>query len=62
MFSCNKQNDFIEDVYVNETIPITMPEYSNVYNTPLGYQYIDGGLGGIIIVDGEVYETEGGDE
>ncbi len=51
ILGCTIEDNF-PDIYVNETIPITMPEYSNVYNTPLGYQYIDGGLGGIIIVHG----------
>jgi len=37
---------------VNITIPITMPEYNNVYNNIWGYEYLNGGVGGIIIVQG----------
>ena len=49
--SCTKDADFPQ-TYVNENIPITMAEYSNVYHNLWGYEYINGGLGGIIIVQG----------
>ena len=55
--SCSDENYF-PNTYVNETIPITMPQYSNVYNNPWGYEYLNGGLGGIIIVNDGF--TEGG--
>ena len=48
MFSCNDQNDFIQDVYVNETIPLNLPEYSEVL-TPGNSIFVDGGVEGIII-------------
>ena len=51
ILSCTKENPF-PNTYVNESIPITMAEYSNVYNNIWGYEYIHGGLGGIIIVQG----------
>ena len=47
-FSCEKQNQF-PSVYVNVTIPVTMPEFNNL-TIPYGYEYINGGLGGIIVV------------
>ena len=49
--SCSVENNFPE-IYVNESIPITMAQYSNVYNNIWGYEYVSGGLGGIIIVQG----------
>lgn len=55
--SCSDE-DYFPNIYVNETIPITMPQYSNVYNNPWGYEYLNGGLGGIIIVNDGF--TEGG--
>ena len=51
ILSCTKENPF-PNTYVNESIPITMAEYSNVYNNIWGYEYIHGGLGVIIIVQG----------
>ena len=48
MISCTNEDDF-PNTYVNETIPITMPEYTNVYNNIWGYEYLNGGFGGIII-------------
>tara|TARA_B100000902_G_scaffold369885_1_gene394493 strand:+ start:293 stop:745 length:453 start_codon:yes stop_codon:yes gene_type:complete len=47
-FSCEKQNRF-PNVYVNISIPVTMPEFSNL-TIPYGYEYINGGLGGIIVL------------
>ena len=40
------------NVNVNESVPITMPQYNNVYGNLWGYEFINGGLGGIIIVQG----------
>ena len=51
IIGCTDEDTF-PNVYVNETIPITMPQYNNVYNNIWGYEYISGGLGGIIIVQG----------
>ncbi|MAZ56102.1 MAG: hypothetical protein CMP54_03830 [Flavobacteriales bacterium] len=50
IMSCNDEDNF-PNTYVNEVIPITMPEYNNVYNNPWGYEYLNAGLGGIIIVN-----------
>lgn len=49
--SCTVEDNF-PNTYVNETIPITMPEYNHVYGNLWAYEYINGGLGGIIIVQG----------
>jgi len=49
IMGCTDEDTF-PNIYVNETIPITMPQYNNVYNNIWGYEYISGGLGGIIIV------------
>ena len=51
IIGCVKEDHF-PNIEVNETIPITMPEYNNIYNNIWGYEYISGGLGGIIIVQG----------
>jgi len=45
-----KNTDNFPDTNVNISIPITMPLYSNVYNGIWNYDYINGGIGGIIIV------------
>ena len=45
--SCENQNDFIQDVYVNETIPLNLPEYRDL--TPGNSIFVDGGVEGIII-------------
>ena len=49
--SCGNDYNF-PNRNVNLTIPVTMPQYNNVYNNLWGYEYLDGGLGGIIIVQG----------
>jgi len=49
LLSCEKSDNFPEK-NINISVPITMPMYNNVYNTTWGYDYIDGGVGGIIIV------------
>ena len=51
IISCTVEDNF-PNIYVNETIPITMPQYNNIYGNLWGYEYINGGLGGIIIVQG----------
>ena len=51
IFSCNKQNDFIQDVYVNETIPLNLPEYSEIL-IPGNSIFVKGGVEGIIIYHG----------
>tara|TARA_A100001015_G_C14940012_1_gene692126 strand:- start:293 stop:757 length:465 start_codon:yes stop_codon:yes gene_type:complete len=51
LLGCSNNDDF-PNVYVNQSIPITMAEYNNVYNNIWGYEYINGGVGGIIIVQG----------
>ena len=49
--SCNKQEDYIQDVYVNEFIDLTLPEYDELKTTG-NSMFIDGGLEGIIIYHG----------
>jgi hypothetical protein len=49
--SCNSKNDFIQNVYVNETIPLNLPEYSEVL-TPGNSIFVEGGVEGIIIYHG----------
>ena len=51
IFSIGCNNDYtFPNTQVNIAIPITMPQYNNVYNNIWGYEYLNGGLGGIIIV------------
>ena len=49
LFGCETDNQFPNNVYVNIGIPINMPEYNNL-TIPLGYEFINGGIGGIIIM------------
>ena len=51
LVSCDKNSQF-PSVDVNISIPITMPQYSNIYNNLWGYEYINGGVGGIILMQG----------
>ena len=51
IIGCSDDNSF-PYVYVNQSIPITMSEYNNIYNNIWGYEYVNGGLGGLIIVQG----------
>ena len=51
IIGCGSDYNFPE-TNVNIILPITMPEYNNVYNNLWGYEYLNGGLGGIIIVKG----------
>ena len=46
--SCNTKDDFIQDVYVNEIIDLSLPSYSEIFN-PGNSIFIDGGVEGIII-------------
>ena len=46
-------NDYnFPNVDVNITIPITMPQYNNIYGNLWGYEYLNGGVGGVIVVQG----------
>ena len=51
IFSCNSKDDFIQNVYVNETIPLNLPEYSEIL-TPGNSIFVEGGVEGIIIYHG----------
>ncbi|MAX06136.1 MAG: hypothetical protein CMD19_06875 [Flavobacteriales bacterium] len=51
IFSCNNKDDYIQDVYVNEIIPLSLPEYSNVL-IPGNSIFVTGGVEGIIIYHG----------
>ena len=46
--SCENQNDFIQEVYVNETVPLNLPEHSEIL-IPGNSIFVDGGVEGIII-------------
>ena len=46
--SCNKQEDFIQDVYVSEFVDLSLPQYSEI-NTIGNAVFIEGGVEGIII-------------
>ena len=51
IISCSRENHF-PDIYVNESIFITGPEYVLFYQNLYAWRIIPGGLGGIIIVQG----------
>ena len=51
IFSCNNKDDYIQDVYVNEIIPLNLPEYSDIL-IPGNSIFIAGGVEGIIIYHG----------
>ena len=51
IISCSKEDGF-PDIYVNESIFITGPEYALFYQNLYAWRTIPGGLGGIIIVQG----------
>ena len=51
IFSCNNKDDYIQDVYVNEIIPLSLPEYSDVL-IPGNSIFVTGGIEGIIIYHG----------
>ena len=46
--SCNSKDDYIQDVYVNEFIDLTLPIYSELA-TEGSYIFVKGGVEGIII-------------
>lgn len=46
--SCNKQEDFIQDVYVSEFVDLSLPQYSEI-NITGNAVFIEGGVEGIII-------------
>ena len=51
IFSCNTQEDFIQDVYVNEQVDLSLPIHSEI--SIIGNSiFIDGGVEGIIIYHG----------
>ena len=51
IYSCSSKNDFIQDVYVNELIDMSLPIYSEII-TPGESIFIEGGVEGIIIYHG----------
>ena len=51
IISCSKEDGF-PDIYVNESIFITGPEYELFYQNLYDWRTISGGVGGIIIVQG----------
>ena len=51
IFSCNSKDDFIQDVYVNEFVDLSLPIYSEI-SIPGNSMFIDGGVEGIIIYHG----------
>ena len=56
--ACSDDNDFIQEVYVNEQIDLSLPEYSDL-NSPGSAIFIDGGVKGLIIYHeiGEKYKV-----
>ena len=51
ILSCHSSSDFIDDVYVNESIDLNLHEF-NELNTTGGNIFIEGGVEGIIIYHG----------
>ena len=49
--SCSKEDEF-PNIYVNESVFITGPEYGDFYQILYSSRIIAGGLGGIVIVQG----------
>jgi hypothetical protein len=49
--SCNTKDDYIQEVYVNETIDLSLPKYSDL-NATGNSIFINGGVEGIIIYHG----------
>ena len=56
--ACSDDNDFIQEVYVNEQIDLSLPEYSDL-NSPGSAIFVDGGVKGLIIYNeiGEKYKV-----
>jgi hypothetical protein len=48
---CSSKNDYIQDVYVNELVDLSLPIYSDIM-TPGNSIFVDGGVEGIIIYHG----------
>tara|TARA_B100000902_G_scaffold384736_1_gene425245 strand:- start:517 stop:966 length:450 start_codon:yes stop_codon:yes gene_type:complete len=51
IFSCNTKDEYIQDVYVNEFIDLSLPEYSEIITTGNSI-FIPGGVEGIILYHG----------
>ena len=51
IFSCNTKDDYIQEVYVNELIDLSLPAYSELITTGNSI-FINGGVEGIIIYHG----------
>ena len=51
IFACNLKDEYIQDIYVNELIDLSLPEYDelNIIGNSI---FIEGGLEGIIIYRG----------
>mgnify|MGYP001478189930 CR=1 FL=1 len=49
--NCSNQNDYIQEIYVNEFIDLSLPIYSDI-TTPGNSIFIEGGVEGIIIYRG----------
>jgi len=49
--SCNTKDDYIQEVYVNEYLNLSLPEYSEI-TIPGSAIFIEGGVEGIIIYHG----------
>ena len=50
-FSCNSQDQYIQNVYVNIELDLNLPEFSEL-NTNGNAVFIDGGVEGIIVYHG----------
>ena len=50
-YSCSSKNDYIQDVYVNEIVDLSLPIYSDI-TTPGNSIFVEGGVEGIIIYHG----------
>jgi len=48
ILSCNSKDEFIQNVYVNETISLNLPEYNSLL-IPGNSLFVEGGVEGIII-------------
>ena len=48
---CNTKNDYIQEVYVNKYVNLSLPEYSEI-SMPGSSIFIEGGVDGIIIYHG----------
>ena len=51
VLSCNTKDDYIQEVYVNEYLNLSLPEYSEI-TIPGNAIFIQGGVEGIIIYHG----------